>query len=71
MPEPWAGCSTVSTTHDGSTITPRALALILAVAVTALHRRLPRALATRAIAVTLVFVVSAAIPTMWLTTIAS
>ena len=53
-----------------STITPLALALILAMAVTALHRRLPPALATRAIAVTLVVVVGAAIPTMWLTAFA-
>ena len=53
-----------------STITPLAFALILAMAVTALHRRLPPALATRAIATTLMVVVSAAIPTMWLTAIA-
>jgi Zn-dependent protease with chaperone function len=53
-----------------STITPLALAMILAVAVTALHRRLPPTLATRAIATTLVVVVGAAIPTMWLTAFA-
>jgi Zn-dependent protease with chaperone function len=53
-----------------STITPLVLALMLAMAVTALHRRLPPALATRAIATTLVVVVGAAIPTMWLTAFA-
>ena len=53
-----------------SMIAPLALALIVAMAVTGLHRRLPPALATRAIATTLVVVVGAAIPTMWLTAIA-
>ena len=53
-----------------STIEPLVLALVLAMSVTALHRRLPPALATRAIATTLVVVVGAAIPTMWLTAIA-
>lgn len=53
-----------------ATVTPLFLAMALATVVTALHRRLPPALATRAVAVTMVVVVGAAIPTMWLTTLA-
>ena len=53
-----------------STIAPLFTAFALAVAVTGLHRRLPPALATRVVATTMVVVVSAAIPTMWLTTVA-
>jgi len=55
---------------NASTVAPLIGAIALAIAVTGLHRRLPPALATRVVATTMVVVVSAAIPTMWLTTFA-
>ncbi len=47
-------------------IVPLLVAIALAVAVTAFHRRLPPVLAARAVVVTVVVVASAAVPTLWI-----
>ncbi len=49
-----------------SMVAPLVAAIGLAIVVTALHRRLPPRLATRAVAVTMVVVVGAALPTTWI-----
>lgn len=47
-------------------VLPFALAMALAVLVTATHRRLPPAVATRAVAITLAVIAAAAVPTLWI-----
>ena len=49
-----------------SVIVPLLVAMALAVTVTTLHRRLPPALAARTVTVTVVVVVGAAVPTLWI-----
>lgn len=49
-----------------SLILPLLVALALAVIVTTIHRRLPPVLAARAVAVTVVVVAGAAVPTLWI-----
>lgn len=49
-----------------SVIVPLLVAIALAVAVTTVHRRLPPALAARAVAVTVIVVAAAAVPTFWI-----
>ncbi len=49
-----------------SLILPLLVALSLAVMVTTIHRRLPPVLAARAVAVTVVVVAGAAVPTLWI-----
>jgi Zn-dependent protease with chaperone function len=47
-------------------VLPFVLALILAVVVTAIHRRLPPVVATRAVTITLAVIAAAAVPTLWI-----
>ena len=49
-----------------SVILPLLAAIVLAVTVTTVHRRLPPVLAARAVAVTVVVVAGAAVPTLWI-----
>ena len=49
-----------------SLIVPLLVAIALAVAVTTVHRRLPPVLAARAVAVTVIVVAAAAVPTFWI-----
>jgi len=53
-----------------SVVTPLLAAVVLAVVVTAIHPRLPPAMATRVLAVTVAVVVTAALPTEWMVTLA-
>ena len=52
-----------------SVVAPLVAALILAVVVTAIHRRLPPAMAARVLAVAIAVVVAAALPTEWMVTL--
>jgi hypothetical protein len=47
-------------------ILPLLVALVFAVAMTALHRRLPPALAARTVSITLVVTAAASVPTVWI-----
>ncbi len=49
-----------------SVVLPLVVAMVLAVGVTTVHRRLPPVLAARAVTVTVIVVVGAAVPTLWL-----
>ena len=49
-----------------SVIVPLLVVTALAVMVTTVHRRLPAALASRVVAITLIVVASAAVPTLWI-----
>jgi Zn-dependent protease with chaperone function len=49
-----------------SVLLPLVVAMMLAVGVTTVHRRLPPVLAARAVTVTVIVVVGAAVPTLWI-----